>query len=70
MATNSDNRNYGRINRALMNTLGKNNWRAFNNGDGGVNIVTNKAANRIEQAVTHRGRTNAIQRAANGGSAG
>lgn len=53
-----------------MNTLGKNNWRAFYNGEGGVNIVTNKAANRIEQAVTHRGRTNAIQRAANGGSAG
>ena len=53
-----------------MNTLGKNNWRAFNNGEGGVNIVTNKAANRIDKAVTHQGRINAIQRAVNGQSAG
>lgn len=70
MATNSDNRNYGRINRALMNTLRRNNWEAYNNGEGGVNIVTNKAANRISQAATRQGRLNAIQRAANGQSAG
>ena len=70
MATNSDNRNYSRINRALMNTLRKNRWEAYNNGEGGVNIVTDKAASRISQAVTRQGRLNAIQRAVNGGSAG
>lgn len=70
MADSSQNRRYNRITRALMRTLSRNGWEAYNNGDGGVNIVTNSAANRIEQTVTHKGRTNAIQRAASGQSAG
>ena len=63
-------RNYGRINRAAVNVLRQNGWKALYNGAGGVDIVTNNAMRRINQAVTVRARNNAIERAANGQSAG
>ena len=58
-----------RTNYVAARALGQRNYNALYNGDK-IAVVTKGQMKKIDSAITHQGRMNAIQRAANGGSAG
>ena len=61
---------YNRINQAALSVARSRGWNVINDGVGGAWVLTDKAKDRANKAVTHQGRINAMERAAYGQSAG
>ena len=68
LSLSQDTGNYRRLQRAAIAAMRDRDYKVLT-GDK-LSVVTNRQLDRINRAVTHQGRVNAIQRAANGQSAG